>query len=232
MTPTPNSTPKRLFLPVLLAIVFLSGCEIREEDWTRMPQPRTPKVEQASFTHSVVFAPDEAVLAPERRTELDRFLIRTRTGSADSVRVVSGPGGAAIASRRAASVTAYLRHLGALVEVAAAGFGLPTPEPDTVDVIVRRSVVVLPGCPDWSDKPGDTRNNTVSRNWGCATAVNLGLMVAEPRDLVAGRDLSPADGDAAVLGIQRYRAGETKPLAPEDVGTIESQQRQDTGGGN
>jgi hypothetical protein len=52
-------------------------------------------------------------------------------------------------------------------------------------------------------------------NLGCATAHNLGAMIAEPHDLVVGRDPGPADGERAVLSIQRYRRGEEKPLMSE-----------------
>ena len=49
-----------------------------------------------------------------------------------------------------------------------------------------RYLVTLPPCPNWS-KPaagaGDF-TNTPSSNFGCAAAVNLGLMVANPADLV------------------------------------------------
>lgn len=231
---TPISAPKSRIPTLLLACVALgavAGCDIRREDWSRVPTPRAPRVEQALYAHTVAFAPDAAVLAPERRTELDRFLARTRVGADDHLRVVPGAGDSATMARRAASVAAYLRHLGASARVDAAGFGVAPPAAGNVDVVVRRSVVVLPGCPDWSGVPGDSRDNAVSSNWGCATAVNFGLMLAEPQDLAAGRPLSPADGDAAVLAIQRYRAGEVTPLAPEDVGTIEAQQRQDSGGG-
>ena len=40
------------------------------------------------------------------------------------------------------------------------------------------------------------------------------------------------DGAFAVLAIQRYQKGETTPLSPEDIGTIESQQKTGQSGGN
>ena len=44
--------------------------------------------------------------------------------------------------------------------------------------------------------------NTLTSNCGCATATNLGLMVASPADLVSGRTLAPADGQPAVAAVQ------------------------------
>ena len=51
-----------------------------------------------------------------------------------------------------------------------------------------------------------------SSNFGCANERNLGLMVANPADLLRGREPGPADGDFAAFGIQRYRADKTEPL--------------------
>jgi len=47
-------------------------------------------------------------------------------------------------------------------------------------------VVVRPGCPDWTDGPDWVLQNKNSSNFGCATANNLGLMLANPADYVHG----------------------------------------------
>ena len=37
-------------------------------------------------------------------------------------------------------------------------------------------------------------------------------MVADPRDLVVGRTMGPAEGDPAIAGLTRYREGKPTPL--------------------
>lgn len=49
--------------------------------------------------------------------------------------------------------------------------------------------------------------------FGCATAVNLQAMLADPGDLERGADLPDASGDAALIAVRRHRLGEAKPLA-------------------
>jgi len=44
---------------------------------------------------------------------------------------------------------------------------------------------------------------------------NLGLMVAEPRDLERGRALAPADGVHAAEAVARYRTGKVYELKQE-----------------
>ena len=80
---------------------------------------------------------------------------------------------------------------------------------------VGRYAVTLPPCPNWSSPPNATYTNAHTSNWGCAAATNLGLMVANPADLVAGRPLGPADGTTAVTAVQRYLTDRVKqPPAP------------------
>ncbi len=121
-------------------------------------------------------------------------------------------------------VAEYLSAYGVQTSLLSSDFAVKTPKVNAVSLIIRRHVVTLPGCPDWSgDKT--TFNNVPSSNWGCANETNLGLMIAEPSDLVRGRDAGYADGEYAATSINNYRKGETKALAPEDVGVTQSQQK-------
>lgn len=97
---------------------------------------------------------------------------------------------------------------------------------DVVEVMIQRYAVVLPDCSkelhresgimQWSDEP------VGSRKLGCSTEYNLGLMVADPRDLAGGRELGDAPGYHEVGAVQRYRTGKIKEL--KDISTRESTQ--------
>ena len=49
-------------------------------------------------------------------------------------------------------------------------------------------------------------------NWSCATAVNFGMMLADPQDLARGRDPGRADGEAMARSIENYRKDRTKDI--------------------
>jgi pilus assembly protein CpaD len=100
-----------------------------------------------------------------------------------------------------------------------------------VKLTVRTYLVTLPGCPDFTSRSGRTFSNQPHSNWGCATATNLGRMVAEPKDILIGRGDTRADAEALVLSTQRYRAGETKALLIDDTATADSFGAQSSGGG-
>ena len=48
---------------------------------------------------------------------------------------------------------------------------------------------------------------------GCFNLVNLGAMVADPRDIERGRELAPADGERAAAVVGDYQAGKPKGAA-------------------
>ncbi|MGH7115595.1 MAG: CpaD family pilus assembly lipoprotein, partial [Stellaceae bacterium] len=75
--------------------------------------------------------------------------------------------------------------------------------------------VTLPRCPNWSMKDAGDFTNAPTSNFGCATAVDLGLMVASPADLAGGRTLAAADGKPAVQAVDAYLDGKVQlPTAP------------------
>lgn len=233
MTPrTPIFRSSLKGLAALAAVVLMAGCADFREDWSGIPEAKEPKANLVRYAHTVHFIAGSARLETDERIALDGFLAKVQAGPTDTV-TVNGIGRDSLAGRRRETVVAYLVHRSVRAQ---AGGDDRSAEAgtDDISVVVQRYSVTLPACPDWSDLPGRSWNNTVSRNWGCATAVNLGLMVVDPADLAAGRTPGPMDGEAAVLAIQRYRAGETRPLSPEDVGTTQKQQKESgnsSGGG-
>jgi pilus assembly protein CpaD len=80
--------------------------------------------------------------------------------------------------------------------------------PDSVRVVVTRAVASVPNCPDWSSRPSQPNyNNRMVPNFGCSVNSNLAAMVANPEDLVHGREGSGV-GDAitASKAVGAYRA--------------------------
>ena len=78
--------------------------------------------------------------------------------------------------------------------------------PGNVRVIVSRAKAEVPGCPDWSRPSEPNFGSHNASNYGCAINSNLAAMVADPRDLVLGRDAGGAS-DASTSGkaIKSYR---------------------------
>lgn len=75
--------------------------------------------------------------------------------------------------------------------------------PGTARIVVTRSRASVPTCPDLSKTTPANYNSANPANYGCATNGNLAAMIADPEDLVRGRDGRPqpkSDGYAKTPG--------------------------------
>ena len=81
--------------------------------------------------------------------------------------------------------------------------------PGVVRVVVARTVASVPNCPNWSTPSSPNYNNKTMPNFGCGVNSNLAAMVANPEDLVHGREGSGV-GDAmtASKAVGAYRSQE------------------------
>ena len=79
--------------------------------------------------------------------------------------------------------------------------------PGSLRVVASRSTASVPGCPNWAaNNNGIAPPQGTSSNFGCATNSNLAGMIANPEDLISGRNGSNR-GSAATAGraIRTYR---------------------------
>ena len=76
----------------------------------------------------------------------------------------------------------------------------------TARIVITRSTAHVPGCPDWRGGSDFNPHNATSHNYGCATNSNLAAMVADPEDLIRGKDHT---GETVVMSatkaISTYR---------------------------
>lgn len=79
--------------------------------------------------------------------------------------------------------------------------------PGLVRIVVTRTRASVPGCPNWSRQSQPNFANHSMSNFGCAVNGNMAAMIADPNDLVWGREGSGV-GDAytASRAIGTYRA--------------------------
>lgn len=79
-------------------------------------------------------------------------------------------------------------------------------QPGTVRVVVSRTRAVVPNCPNWSEPAQPNYQNRTMSNFGCGVNSNLAAMVANPTDLVHGREGGDIDPATASKAIQVYRS--------------------------
>ncbi len=197
--------------PALLAMMLIAGCTPDSARWTPAEAPKENKIEFIVMSHPVNFETGAVTPAASEAQGLSNFLNTTTLGYGDQVTIDAGPHGSnaaadALAAKRLNAVSDMLRKL----HVRAQPASRPTVDGalnrNTVIVSVGRYIATGPNCPDRSKTEADDYTNTTESNYGCATATNLGLMVANPGDLIHGAPAGPADGTFSALGVQSYRA--------------------------
>jgi len=93
--------------------------------------------------------------------------------------------------------------------------------PGSVRVVVSRTQASVPGCPNWSIPSQPNMENKSMSNFGCSVNANLAAMVANPEDLVHGREGSGVgDTRTASKAVETYRnATPTGASGLKDINT-------------
>jgi pilus assembly protein CpaD len=74
-----------------------------------------------------------------------------------------------------------------------------------VRVVVSRNRAEVPNCPNWSVASQPNFGNRSMSNYGCGVNSNIAAMVANPVDLIHGREGDPVvDANAASRGVGVY----------------------------
>jgi pilus assembly protein CpaD len=82
-------------------------------------------------------------------------------------------------------------------------------QPGSVRVVVARRRAFVPGCPNWSRPSQPDWDNKTMSNYGCSVNSNLAAEIANPEDLIHGREgATVTDTTAATKAVDMYR---TKP---------------------
>lgn len=189
---------------ILLVAAALSGCAFKPgpEPAAGAEPVNVPVVSRADYVFDA--AAPNGTLAPSEAARLDSWLRSLNLRYGDSVYVDGGPYSEAARAQVADIAGNYgiLVSPGAPVTAGAVA-------PGNVRVVVSRTVASVPGCPNWAEPSQPNYNNKTMPNFGCGVNSNLAAMVANPEDLVHGREGSGV-GDAATaaraIGVYRNTA--------------------------
>jgi pilus assembly protein CpaD len=190
-----------------IAVLLLLGLAACVTEYSKSEAPAALQVDGAQSRVEIAFAGGSARLSPGEARRLDGLVLAGNIRPADRVAIAAaGPPG--LAERRAAAISSEFLRYGIVARTQT----LETVPANRAIVAVGRYTVTLPACPNWSQSLAAEFTNALSSYYGCADAINLGLMVASPADLVTGRTLAPADGQPAVTAVQNYLNNRFKPL--------------------
>jgi pilus assembly protein CpaD len=146
-----------------------------------------PVVQRTNYAFDVNSDAGGGISAFEQ-SRVDEWFQAMKLGFGDRVAVDYGDGyGNAAAKQAVANLAAKYGML--ISDTAPVTVG--NVAPGTVRIVVTRSSASVPNCPNWSKTTEANYNSSNHPNYGCATNSNLAAMVADPEDLVRGRESTP-----------------------------------------
>ncbi len=197
-------------LLLIAAGTALAGCQnMHDVPRAGLSAVNVPVVTSADYVFDAA-APGGA-LAPGEGQRLDGWFQGLGLGYGDTIYVDS-----AYAPAARAQVAAIAARYGMLV---AAGAPVTTGmvPPGSARIVVARRRAVVPNCPNWSDRSSPDWDNKSTSGFGCSVNANLAEMVADPQDLVHGREGTgvgdPLTGAKAVNYYRSLQPTGTKGLA-------------------
>lgn len=183
-------------LPLIGLALALSACGTVNRGMESVHQP---VVQRTDYVIDLASAGDR--LAPGERERLDGWFRSIGLSYGDRVSVDDPYGSYGV--RRDVDALLNRRGMASIGNAPVTAGAVP---PGSVRVVVSRATASVPGCPDWSRPSSPDFVGSTMSNFGCANNAALAAMVADPMDLVQGREAGPAV-DPAVSGkaIRVYR---------------------------
>ena len=200
---------------LIIVAAALSACQHVPQDLPDrgLEAVNVPVVHRSDYALDVA-APDGSLSSAER-ARLDGWFRSLQLGYGDNIYV---DGAYSEAARN--DVARVAGQYGMLVSQGAPVTQGSIP-PGSVRVVVSRARAEVPDCPNWSVPAQPNYNNRTMSNYGCSVNSNIAAMVANPEDLIHGREGDPyVDAAAASRGIGVYYS--TPPTGKKGLQDIDT----------
>jgi pilus assembly protein CpaD len=178
-----------------------------------------PVVTRADYTFDA--AAPAGSLSPSEKARLDAWFRGLGLGYGDSIYV-----DAPFAEAARYDVAQVANNYGMTVQPGAPVTAGSVPS-GMVRVIVTRARAEVPNCPNWSVPAQPNYNNRTMSNFGCGVNSNLAAMVANPEDLVHGREGTGFSTTAGTKAVVYYKT--TPPTGTKGLQDIDTKK---SGGSN
>lgn len=207
----------RTLVLALASTAVLSACASTETS----PPPLTPlsrytlRVEPG--VDRIALAVHEAGLSSTQHAALRDLADRYGAARAGWIRVEAPSGDDPVAGQQAYAVRAALQAFGVPAErITVAAYNAPNPRaPVLAGFETLRAVI--PNCGLEPRDLGNRYSNQSSVGFGCAINANMAAQIADPRDILGHRPMSPADSGRSAVVFDHYRKGEPASAQQEEL---------------
>ena len=157
----------------------------------------------------VSFESGSATLSAEGIARLDMFMMGSNVSYGDELSMdfpLTREGALSGMNRqRMAFMSEHLKKNGLHLSPDVTPYGA-RPATNKARFLISRYVVTPPTCGDWSQPSTGNYGNASLPDLGCSNQANLGLMVANPRDLIIGTSNNMPDTESAAKAVHVFRA--------------------------
>lgn len=176
------------------------------------PAPLTPtsrfSLQVEPGMERIALAVHDQGLSANQQLALTDFANQFGLAGAPVIRIEAPSGQDAIANQMAWSVRGQLESIGVpsnRIQVMA--YDAPDPR---APVLVGFDTVqaFVPRCNAGATNLTRTAANATPANFGCAVTANLAAQIADPRDIVSPREMTPADAGRRAVVFDSYRRGQ------------------------
>ncbi|HEX4198643.1 MAG TPA: CpaD family pilus assembly protein [Caulobacteraceae bacterium] len=208
---------------IVIGLAALACACASLDDSKRIAKADPPITPTEQFSITVTSAPDQILLAPHQNglsdaqsDALAALVGRWRDAGAESITVLAPSAGDGQVYHSTQAIEAALEELGVDPgRIKLGGYDAGPRAGAPIAVGFKSYKAEGPECGrEWKSFTASHDNNPNS-NFGCATTANIAAMIADPADLLAPRQASPADAGRRETVMTKYRQGATTSTAKD-----------------
>ena len=204
---------------VLAAGLVVTGCGGVAAGGTAMPLTPISRysLQVEPGLDRIALAVHENGLSGPQRAALSALAGRFNVAGADHIRIEAPSGDDPVSGEAAWGARAALEQAGVPADrIRVAAYTAPDPRaPVLAGFETLRAHV--PDCAGRHGDMGGRTSNQSSIGLGCAINANMAAQIADPRDIVAPRAMTPSDSGRAAVIFDNYRSGQASSAPQESL---------------
>lgn len=197
-----------------LACIALASCSGASQYMDGDAQKRN-EVEMVRIPFILSFDAEQTKLSAAETERLDLFMMRSNVAYGDELSMdfplMRNGSLSEQNTQRLHNLSTLLKKRGLRLAADVTPYGR-SPDAHQARLLISRYVVTPPRCGDWSEPSTNNFNNAPLKNLGCASQAQLGLMVANPKDLITGVSNNLPNAEQAANAVAGYKT-KTKAAA-------------------
>lgn len=165
----------------------------------------------------IALAVHDQGLSGNQRDAIDQLAARYAVAGYGAIKVEAPAGEDPAAVQQTYAVRAALQAAGVPGDrIQIAAYAAPDPRaPVLAGFETVRAVV--PNCALQAGNLGPRYSNQSSNGFGCAVTANMAAQIADPRDIMGARAMTPADSGRAAVVFDNYRRGQASSTPQEPL---------------